>query len=115
MNRRTSIITASCRDKATTTIQEFRIRGDKPWGKNLVKYDGMHVTDAITDITLDWLKTGRDEDKPFFLMHHYKAPHDYFENAERYETYLADVEIRSRRVSGFAIEIRFTGDSRHQR
>jgi N-acetylglucosamine-6-sulfatase len=26
-------------------------------------------------------------------MHHYKAPHDYFENAERYEDYLAEVNI----------------------
>jgi len=72
---------------------EFRIRGDKPWGKNTIKFEGKHSTDAITDLTLDWLKTGRDEDKPFFLMHHYKAPHDYFDNAPRYETFLADVDI----------------------
>lgn len=72
---------------------EFRIRGKKPWGKNTIKFDDKHVTDAITDLTLAWLKEGRDKDKPFFLMHHYKAPHDYFENAERYESYLADVNI----------------------
>ena len=72
---------------------EFRIRGDKPWGKNTIKFDGKHSTDAITDLTLDWLKAGWDQDKPFFLMHHYKAPQDYFENAERYESYLADVDI----------------------
>ena len=72
---------------------EFRVRGDKPWGKNLISFDGMHVTDAITDITLDWLQEGWDQDKPFFLMHHFKAPHDYFDNAERYESYLADVDI----------------------
>lgn len=72
---------------------EFRIRGDKPWGKNTIKFDGKHSTDAITDITLDWLKTGWNQSKPFFLMHHYKAPHDYFDNAHRYESYLADVAI----------------------
>ncbi len=72
---------------------EFRVRGDKPWGKNLISFDGMHVTDAITDITLDWLQEGWDQDKPFFLMHHFKAPHDYFDNAERYESYRADVDI----------------------
>ncbi|MEL7265933.1 MAG: sulfatase/phosphatase domain-containing protein, partial [Planctomycetota bacterium] len=72
---------------------EFRVRGDKPWGKNLIQRDGMHVTDAITDLTLNWLKEERDPNKPFFLMHHYKAPHDYFDNAERYESYLADVNI----------------------
>jgi arylsulfatase A-like enzyme len=72
---------------------EFRVRGEKPWGKNVVKYDEGHVTDIITDTTLKWLQEGRDTSKPFFLMHHYKAPHDYFENAERYESYLADAEI----------------------
>jgi arylsulfatase A-like enzyme len=72
---------------------EFRVRGEKPWGKNLVQFEGMHVTDAITDITLNWLREGREAGKPFFLMHHFKAPHDYFDNAPRYESYLADVGI----------------------
>ncbi len=70
----------------------FRIRGEKPWGKNLIEFPNKHSTDAITDLTLEWLK-GRKSEKPFFLMHHYKAPHDYFENAERYESYLADSDI----------------------
>ena len=72
---------------------EFRIRGEKPWPKNLIKFDGVHSSDAITDQTLKWLKEGRDKSKPFFLMHHYKAPHDYFEHAPRYDDYLADVDI----------------------
>ena len=72
---------------------EFRIRGEKPWGRNLIKAEGKHVTDAITDISLKWLKEERDETKPFFLMHHFKAPHDYFDNAPRYESYLRDVAI----------------------
>ena len=72
---------------------EFRIRGDKPWKKNTIKFPKKHSTDAITDLALEWLKNGRDSDKPFFLMHHYKAPHDYFENAERYESYLANINI----------------------
>ena len=72
---------------------EFRVRGDKPWKKNIIKFEGKHSTDAITDLTLDWLKEGWDQKKPFFLMHHYKAPHDYFENAPRYEEFLKDVDI----------------------
>ncbi|MBT7981988.1 MAG: sulfatase [Akkermansiaceae bacterium] len=72
---------------------EFRIRGQKKWPKNIIKFDGIHSSDAITDQTLKWLKESRDESKPFFLMHHYKAPHDYFEHAHRYNDYLADVEI----------------------
>ena len=72
---------------------EFRVRGEKPWGQNTITFDGQHSTDAITDLTLNWLKEDWDQGKPFFLMHHYKAPHDYFENAERYESYLADIDI----------------------
>ena len=74
---------------------EFRIRGPKPWGKNTIQFEGKHVTDAITDLSLDWLENGRDQSKPFFLMHHYKAPHDYFDNAPRYESYLANADIPS--------------------
>ncbi|MFY0607635.1 MAG: sulfatase [Cyclobacteriaceae bacterium] len=69
----------------------FRVRGDKPWPGNTEKYEG-HSTDVITDQTLEWL-AGRDSDQPFFLMHHYKAPHDMFEFAPRYTEYLADVNI----------------------
>ena len=72
---------------------EFRVRGEKPWGKNLIRFDGMHVTDAITDISIRWLKEQRNPVQPFFLMHHFKAPHDYFDNAIRYEDYLRNVDI----------------------
>lgn len=59
---------------------------------NLTQYEG-HSSDVITDITLDWLENKRTKDQPFFLMHHYKAPHDDFEYAPRYEDYLADTRI----------------------
>lgn len=71
----------------------FRVRGEKPWGKNTIAFPQKHVTDAITDLSIQWLSDRRDDAKPFFLMHHFKAPHDYFDNAERYESYLADVAI----------------------
>lgn len=71
---------------------EFRIRGGQAWPQNVVQTEG-HSSDVITDITLDWLETKRDPDKPFFLMHHFKAPHDDFENAPRYDSYLEDVFI----------------------
>lgn len=70
----------------------FRVRGDKPWPENTVKTEG-HSSDKIMDITLDWLKNKRDPNKPFFLMHHFKAPHDDFENAPRYDDYLEDTFI----------------------
>lgn len=71
----------------------FRVQGDRPWPNNVVTHDGQHSSDAITDSTLEWFKTKRDPNKPFFVSHHYKAPHDFFENAPRYQSYLADVEI----------------------
>jgi len=72
---------------------EFRIQGSQPWPKNTVTHKGEHSSDAITDSTLEWLKNEHDPNKPFFLCHQYKAPHDYFENAPRYQSYLADVTI----------------------
>ncbi|MFD2587362.1 sulfatase [Croceitalea marina] len=71
---------------------EFRVRGEQPWPQNAVQTKG-HSSDKITDITLDWLKNKRDKGKPFFLMHHFKAPHDDFEYAPRYEEYLNDTFI----------------------
>ena len=56
------------------------------------EYQG-HSSDVITDITLDWLENKRHKDEPFFLMHHFKAPHDMFEHAERYNDYLEDVDF----------------------
>ncbi|MCA9126653.1 MAG: sulfatase [Planctomycetales bacterium] len=72
---------------------EFRVQGDKAWPENMVTHEGQHSSDAITDSSLEWLKTKRDPSKPFFLCHHFKAPHDFFENAPRYQDYLKDVEI----------------------
>ena len=74
----------------------FRVRGPEPWPKNTVRtagYDSKHSSDAITDISLRWLANRKQKDKPFFLMHHFKAPHDNFENAERYDWLYQDEEI----------------------
>jgi arylsulfatase A-like enzyme len=45
-----------------------------------VKKQG-YVTDVITDEALDWLKNGREKDKPFLLMCQHKAPHREWEPA----------------------------------
>ena len=34
-----------------------------------------HVTEIITDLTLDWLRDRRDTDRPFLLTYLHKAPH----------------------------------------
>lgn len=69
----------------------FHEKGRGDWPKNTVQHQG-HSTDVITDLALEWLDRA-PTDKPFFLMLHYKAPHDMFEHAERYASYLEDVEI----------------------
>ena len=67
----------------------------KPWPNNLRRfsgYDSTHSTDAIVNASIDWLKR-IDRSRPFFLMHHFKAPHDNFENAERYDFLYSQVTI----------------------
>jgi len=51
-----------------------------------------HSSDVLTDRSLAWLEK-RDRSRPFFLMHHFKAPHDMFVYAPRYENYMKDAEI----------------------
>lgn len=72
---------------------EFRVRGEQPWPKNVISFPGKHSSDAITDQSLKWLREEWQRDQPFFLMHHFKAPHDYFEHAARYNDYLKNVDI----------------------
>jgi len=56
------------------------------------EYQG-HVTDVIADKALAYLKDKRAKDKPFIFFCHFKAPHDTWEFAERYRSFLEDVEI----------------------
>ena len=70
-------------------VTRDRARGE--WPENTAQHEG-HSSDVITDLSLDWLRN-RDKTKPFFLMHHFKAPHDMFVNAKRYDSYLEDTKI----------------------
>ena len=51
-----------------------------------------YVTDIITDLSLDWLRA-RDEDRPFFLMYHHKAPHRRWEPDDKHAHMYDDVDI----------------------
>ncbi|MEQ9289119.1 MAG: sulfatase [Cyclobacteriaceae bacterium] len=70
---------------------DFREKGKGTWPENVVNHPG-YATDIITDITIRYLKD-LDKSKPFFLMHHHKAPHGPFSYPSRYDDYLEDVEI----------------------
>ncbi len=74
----------------------FRIRGPEPWPLNtqqIVKYDEVHSTDAIGKMGIDWLKKRKNKKKPFFFLLQFKAPHDNFANAERYDWLYNDIEM----------------------
>ena len=71
----------------------YIIQGEKPYPANTVKYEEQHESDVVTDVALDWLRDKRDPQKPFFLCYQFKAPHDMFKNAPRYDTYLEDATI----------------------
>lgn len=71
---------------------ELLEKGKGTWPNNLVQNNG-HSSDVITDKAMGWLREREDKEKPFFLMYQFKAPHDMFEYAERYEDYLADKHI----------------------
>ncbi len=77
-------------EKGSTETVEIK-RGKTKETRPGHQYRG-HSSDVITDQTLKWLKN-RDNSKPFFLMHHFKAPHDMFQFAPRYADYLEATEI----------------------
>lgn len=70
----------------------FQEKGKGTWPENIIKTIG-HSTDIITDKVINWIGNRKNKEKPFFLMYHMKAPHDWFEYAPRYENYLAGVKI----------------------
>jgi arylsulfatase A-like enzyme len=56
------------------------------------RYEG-YCTDIVTDFALEWLKEGRDKDKPFMLMCQHKAPHRCWMPPTRYLNLYDDVTI----------------------
>ena len=68
---------------------EFIFRG--PDGGTRRTVEG-YVTDIITDMSLDWLRQ-RDNDRPFCLMYHHKAPHREWEPDEKHAHLFLNEEI----------------------
>jgi arylsulfatase A-like enzyme len=52
-----------------------------------------YCSDVVTDLAINWLKAGRDQDKPFMLMCQHKAPHRNWMPPERYLDLYDDVQI----------------------
>ena len=51
-----------------------------------------YVTDLITDMSLNWLEN-RDQDRPFCLLYHHKAPHRHWEPDEKHASMYLNEEI----------------------
>ncbi len=60
--------------------------------KGMKRIEG-HCTDIVTDLAVEWLKTGREGDKPFVLMVQHKAPHRNWMPAKRHLHLYDDIEI----------------------
>lgn len=67
------------------------LRNASNWTTGGATHDGFSA-DVITDEALQWLKE-KSPDQPFFLMCHYKAPHEPFGYPERYANWLEDTEF----------------------
>ena len=52
-----------------------------------------HCTDVVTDLAVEWLKSGRESDKPFMLMVQHKAPHRNWMPALRHLDLYADIDL----------------------
>jgi len=52
-----------------------------------------YVPEVTTDLVIDYLKRQKSDEKPFFLMCHYKAPHRNWMPGPKYLNYLDGVEI----------------------
>src|SRR5699024_6222989 len=55
------------------------------------QYEG-YATEIVTDLALDWLDE-REEEKPFMLMLHHKAPHRPWDPDEKYMDLYKDIDI----------------------
>ena len=49
-----------------------------------------YVTTLTTEFALDWLREGRDQEKPFLLLYHQKAPHRAWMPEQKYFDLFAD-------------------------
>ena len=78
-------------------FDQFKILPGQGWYYNPdfnTKHEGRinvegYTSDIITDMTIDWMKEERTEDKPFLLMYLHKAPHrEWLPHKRHYSEYI---------------------------
>ncbi|MGE4490281.1 MAG: sulfatase [Kiritimatiellales bacterium] len=62
-------------------------------GTERVTEHPVHSTRQIAHDAIEWLKTGRDSEKPFLLLYQFKAPHRPWDPDPAYSNLFANVEI----------------------
>ncbi|MEX2566252.1 MAG: sulfatase [Cyclobacteriaceae bacterium] len=62
---------------------DFIVNGER------IRFEG-YVTELTTQFALDWLKEGRDKEKPFLMIYNQKAPHRNWKPAPKYLTLYDD-------------------------
>ncbi len=62
-------------------------------GKGKMTVHEGHSSDVVGDKALAYLKDIRPAGKPFCFMMQFKAPHDKWENAKRYDSLYADIDL----------------------
>ena len=72
-----------------------------------------YVTDVITDISLEWLRT-RDRSRPFCLLTHHKAPHRPWDPDEKHARMYEDADVPEPDTfnDDYANRARAAGDAR---
>ncbi len=87
------------------------IRGDSTGRKQARKVTGYN-SDIVGDLALDWLRTGRDQAKPFLLMYQFKATHRTWEPGPLEVGMFANVRIPS--PANLIDDYRYRGSAEHK-
>lgn len=69
------------------------LRDEHGDGQQVKRKHTGYTTDIITDLSLDWLKNGRDPSKPFMLMCQHKAPHRNWQPDPPHFSMFADADV----------------------
>lgn len=57
------------------------------------RYQGRHSSEVIAERAIHWLEKGRNTDKPFMMMVHFKAPHRKWEPMKRWQEHYRNIQF----------------------
>ena len=95
-------------------IQHLKRRGKfEQWVEDNTGYENMSTMEEdidyldgfTTQVGVDWLTEGRDENKPFFLWFNFCLPHGPYDVAQRWYDKVADLDIPPPKTDSFGHEL----------